>query len=129
MNYELMVILMGVFTGIYLVLGGYRSMAMIDVVFGVVMIVGVGVLLWSCLEKGGGLGQILADLESKDPGLVAPVGPPGLWPLVSLVFLTSVAPFAMPQLMQKFYAIRDRRAVRIGMIASTAFAILVTVFA
>ena len=128
-NYELMVLLMGVFTGIYLVLGGYRSMAMIDVVFGVVMILGVGVLLWSCLEKGGGLDRILADLEAKDPRLVAPVGPPGFWPLVSLVFLTSVAPFAMPQLVQKFYAIRDRKAVRVGMIASTAFAVLVTVTA
>ena len=104
-------------------------MAMIDVVFGIVMIVGVGVLLWSCLEKGGGLDRILADLELKDPRLVAPVGPPGLWPLVSLVFLTSVAPFAMPQLVQKFYAIRDRKAVRIGMVASTVFAILVTVTA
>jgi len=126
MDYELMVVLMGVFTGVYLVLGGYRSMAMIDVIFGVVMIVGVGVLLWACLDKGGGFGQIVADLEAKDPQLIAPVGPPGFWPLVSLVFLTSIAPLGMPQLVQKFYAIRDRRAVLIGMIASTAFAVLVT---
>ncbi|MCK7527641.1 MAG: hypothetical protein MZV64_63535 [Ignavibacteriales bacterium] len=31
----------------------------------------------------------------------------------------------MPQLVQKFYAIRDERAVRRGMIASTAFALLI----
>jgi SSS family solute:Na+ symporter/sodium/proline symporter len=128
-DFRLMVLLMGVFTGIYLVLGGYKSMAMIDVIFGMVMIVGVGVLLWSCLDKGGGLDQIMADLEAKDARLVAPVGPPGLWPLVSLVFLTSIAPLAMPQLVQKFYAIRDGKAVRIGMIASTVFAIIVTVTA
>ncbi len=42
-----------------------------------------------------------------------------------LIFLTSVAPFAMPQLVQKFYAIRDRRSIRIGMIASTFFALLI----
>ena len=42
--------------------------------------------------------------------------------VVFLVFLTTVAPFAMPQLVQKFYAIKDRRAIRIGMVASTAFA-------
>ena len=35
------------------------------------------------------------------------------------------APFAMPQLVQKFYAIRDRRSIRRGMIASTAFAALI----
>jgi SSS family solute:Na+ symporter/sodium/proline symporter len=129
MDFRLMVVLMGVFTGIYLVLGGYKSMAMIDVIFGMVMVVGVGVLLWSCLDEGGGLERILEDLESKDERLVAPVGPPGLWPLVSLVFLTSIAPFAMPQLVQKFYAIRDRKAVRIGMVASTVFAVIVTVTA
>ena len=31
----------------------------------VVMIVGVGVLLWACLDKGGGFGQIVTDLEAK----------------------------------------------------------------
>jgi Na+/pantothenate symporter len=61
-----------------------------------------------------------------DPLLTAPVGPPGFWALASLVFLTSVAPLGMPQLVQKFYSIKDRRAVRIGMIASTAFAVIVT---
>ncbi|MEN8150837.1 MAG: sodium:solute symporter [Planctomycetota bacterium] len=129
MDYRLMVLLMGVFTGIYLVLGGYKSMAMIDVIFGIVMIFGVGVLLWSCLDKGGGLAKILADLEAMDPKLTAPVGPPGVWPLVSLVFLTSIAPLAMPQLVQKFYSIKDRRSVRIGMFASTVFAVIVTVTA
>jgi solute:Na+ symporter, SSS family len=121
-----MVLLMGGFTGIYLVLGGYKPMAMIDVVFGVVMIFGVVILLWCCLDEGGGVGQILSDLRAEDPRLVEPVGPPGLWALVSLVFLTSVAPFAMPQLVQKFYAIKDQRSIRIGMFASTAFALIIT---
>ena len=31
----------------------------------------------------------------------------------------------MPQLVQKFYAIKDRRSIRLGMIASTAFAALI----
>jgi Na+/proline symporter len=53
------------------------------------------------------------------------IGPPGFWPLFSLIFLTSIAPFAMPQLVQKFYAIRDKRSIKIGMVASTIFAILI----
>jgi SSS family solute:Na+ symporter len=121
MSYQLMIALMGVFTGIYLVLGGYKSMAMIDVIFGVVMIGGVFVLLYFCVERGGGFGNIVDDLSAKDPRLVGPVGPPGFWPLASLVFLTSVAPLGMPQLVQKFYAIKDQRSVRIGMIVSTCF--------
>jgi SSS family solute:Na+ symporter len=124
--YTYVLIFMGVFTGVYLILGGYRSMAMIDVIFGMIMTVGVIVLLGFTLHRGGGLSNIIQGLRAVDPGLTSAVGPPGLWPLISLIILTSIAPFAMPQLLQKFYAIRDRRAVRIGMIASTLFALLVT---
>lgn len=116
---------MGVFTAMYLAMGGYRSMTLIDMVFGIIMIAGVAVLVSSSVNRGGGLDSITASLASIDPRLVAPVGPPGLWPLFCLVFLTSVAPFGMPQLVQKFYAIRDRRAVRIGMVASTFFAVII----
>lgn len=116
---------MGVFTAIYMVLGGYKSMAMIDTVFGMIMVVGVGVLLGFTLYEGGGLAKMTAELRAIDPRLAGPVGPPGWWPLFCLVFLTSVAPFGMPQLLQKFYAIKDARAVRVGMVASTCFAALI----
>jgi SSS family solute:Na+ symporter/sodium/proline symporter len=116
---------MGLFTAFYLVLGGYKSMTMVDVVFGMIMCVGSAVLVGSTLAKAGGLGRLLAGLGAIDPRLTAAVGPGGAWPLFALVFLTSVAPFAMPQLVQKFYAIKDERAVKRGMIASTAFALLI----
>ena len=117
---------MGLFTGTYLILGGYRSMAMIDVIFGIIMVIGVSVLLWFNIQKGGGIPDIVSSLRAIEPKLVAPVGPPGIVPLLSLIFLISVAPFAMPQLLQKFYAVRDKKAIRVGMIASTLFALLVT---
>jgi len=124
-DYTLALILMGSFTAMYLVMGGYKSMTMIDVVFGMIMSVGVIILLWSTLDAGDGLGSITTTLSQINPKLTEIVGPPGWWPLFSLVFLTSVAPFAMPQLVQKFYAIKDKRSVRIGMVASTIFAFLV----
>ncbi|MBN1434804.1 hypothetical protein JW921_08595 [Candidatus Fermentibacterales bacterium] len=124
--YVWVLLFMGVFTGVYLVMGGYRSVAMIDVIFGLVMTVGVVVLLWFSISKGGGIPNIVDSLRAIEPKLASPVGPPGFVPLASLVFLTSVAPFAMPQLVQKFYAVRDRKAIRIGTIASTVFALLVT---
>ena len=125
MPYTYVLLFMGVFTGIYLVLGGYKSMAMIDVIFGMIMTVGVVILLVSTIQKGGGLPNILAALKEVDPKLIAPVGPPGIIPLLSLIMLTSIAPFAMPQLLQKFYAIKDERSVKIGMFASSVFALLV----
>ncbi|MDX9856710.1 MAG: sodium:solute symporter [candidate division Zixibacteria bacterium] len=125
-DYTLALILMGGFTALYLVLGGYKSITVIDMVFGIIMLLGVGVMLWSILEQGKGLGTIVSGIASIDPKLASPVGPPGWWPLFSLVFLTSVAPLAMPQLVQKFYAIRDDRAIRVGMVGSTVFALIVT---
>ena len=124
-KYEYALVFMGLFTAIYLVLGGYKSMAMIDLIFGIIMTAGVIILLFSTVDKGGGISNITRSLYDIDPGLTAMIGPPGWWPLLSLVVLTSIAPFAMPQLIQKFYAIRDRRSVRIGMIASTFFALLI----
>ncbi|MBC8384701.1 MAG: sodium/solute symporter [Candidatus Cloacimonetes bacterium] len=126
MPYTYILLFMGIFTGIYLVLGGYKSMAMIDVIFGIIMTIGVGILLYSTLSKGEGITNIVTTLKNINPKLASPVGPPGIIPLLSLIFLTSIAPFAMPQLVQKFYAIKDKRSVKIGMWASSAFALLVT---
>jgi len=124
-DYTVALILMGSFTAIYLVLGGYKSMAMIDVVFGIIMIVGVLILLFFTIYKADGLDNISQTLTAINPDLIKLVGPPGFWNLFCLVFLTSVAPMAMPQLVQKFYAIKDKNSIQIGMIASTIFALLI----
>ena len=116
---------MGFFTALYMVLGGYKSMAMIDMIFGIIMAVSVIVLFFSTVSEGGGLPQITFALRDIDPRLTQPIGPPGWWPLLSMVLLTSMAPFAMPQLMQKFYAIKNKATIKRGMIASTLFAILI----
>lgn len=128
-DYSLALLFMGAFTALYLVMGGYKSMTMIDIVFGIIMAAGALVLLTSTILTAGGLREVIAHLRSIDPKLTQTVGPPGLWPLFSLVFLTSIAPYAMPQLVQKFYAVKDRQAIRIGMIASTLFSLLIAVSA
>lgn len=129
LSYVTALLLMGGFTALYLMMGGYRSMILIDFVFGLIMIIGVVLLAGVVINKGGGIGAMTAGLAAINPKLTSPVGPPGWWPLFSLVFLTSVAPFAMPQLVQKFYAIKDERSIKIGMIASTLFAALISTVA
>lgn len=123
--YTLALILMGGFTALYMSMGGYRAMASLDVLFGIIMLVGVLTLLAFIVKAGGGFSTLTASLYATNPKLVAPVGPPGAWSLFCLVFLTSAAPFCMPQLVQKFYAIRDDGAVKVGMVASTFFAVLI----
>ncbi len=125
LTYGVALLFMGLFTAFYLVLGGYKSMTMIDVVFGMIMCLGSAILIGSTLQKSGGMGKLVVGLAAIDPRLTGAVGPGGAWPLFALVFLTSIAPFGMPQLVQKFYAIKDKRSIRLGMIASTAFAALI----
>lgn len=124
-NYEVILIFMGVFTALYVIMGGYQAMALIDMIFGIIMTIGVAVLYFSTVDKGGGIASITESLNAISPSLTAPIGKPGFWPLFSLIFLTSVAPFAMPQLVAKFYAIKDERSVKIGTWASTFFALLI----
>lgn len=117
---------MGFFTGIYIVLGGYKSMTIIDTVFGIIMTASVILLFVFTVNAGGGLPSITETLSEIHPKLVKPIGPMGFWPLFSIVFLTGIAPLAMPHLVQKFYAIRDKKAIRIGTIASTCFAVIIS---
>lgn len=124
-QYWQIVVAMGLFTSVYLALGGYKSMTLIDTFFGIIMTASVIVLVLFTVNKGGGMVSITETLSNINPKLTSAIGPPGWWPLFSLVFLTSVAPFAMPQLVQKFYAIKDKRSVKIGMVASTFFALLI----
>jgi len=122
-------VFMGLFTAVYMILGGYKSMTMVDVFFGILMLAGGGVVIFSSIGKAGGLAAATASLSAIDPQLTAAVGPPGWWPLFCMVFLTSVAPFAMPQLIQKFYAVKDRKAIRAGMWISTVFALILSTIA
>jgi solute:Na+ symporter, SSS family len=123
-EYTMALLFMGVFTGVYLVLGGYKSMTIIDVVFALIMIAGCIVLYYSTVDSAGGLSVLTSRLATFDEKLIGWVGPAGLWNLFCLSFLTSVAPFAMPQLIQKFYAVKDKKAIHRGMIISTAFSLL-----
>ncbi|MFO7810268.1 MAG: sodium:solute symporter, partial [Candidatus Delongbacteria bacterium] len=119
------VFFMGFFTALYLSMGGYKSMSSLDTFFGIIMVLGVIMMVVFTISGAEGLSNISAKLKSIDPKLTSAVGPPGFWPLFSLIFLTSVAPFAMPQLIQKFLSIRDERSIKIGTIASTVFALLI----
>jgi Na+/proline symporter len=45
--------------------------------------------------------------------------------LLSLIFLTSFGVWALPQTVHKYYAIRDKRAIKQGTIVSTIFALII----
>ncbi|SJZ45186.1 sodium:solute symporter family protein [Selenihalanaerobacter shriftii] len=119
---------MVILTALFLLLGGYLAVAITDFIQGIVMVIGIVVMIYYVLTHpdAGGITGILSGLKEVDPNLVQPVGPPGLIPLLSLVVLTSLGSWGLPQMVQRFYTIKDEKSIKPAMIVATLFGILVT---
>ncbi|NLG38029.1 MAG: sodium/solute symporter [Clostridiales bacterium] len=118
---------MAILTGVYLVIGGYLATAISDFVQGTIMLIGIVMVIFFVVRSPevGGLSEGLSRLAQIDGKLVSASGPPGWAQLLSLVFLTSLGSWGLPQMLHKFYAIRDEQAIRRGTVISTLFAIAV----
>jgi len=127
-DYKICMIIMAAVTALYLILGGYVATALSDFFQGIVMIVGVILMIGFVLshQAVGGLASGLEKLGSIDPSLGSLFGNGNIIiPLVSLIILTSVGTWGLPQMVHKFYAIRDEKAIARGTIISTAFALII----
>jgi SSS family transporter len=125
-------------TAIYLVAGGYIATAYTDLVQGIVMIVGVLCLVVAVLSHdavGGisGLIQKLGSFESL-PGDPSPTtgaqltnifGGSAFKFLCVNIMLTSFGTWGLPQMIGKFYAIKDTAAIKRGTVISTVFCLVI----
>ena len=120
-------LIMVVVTAAYLIAGGYLATAVSDFFQGIIMLVGIVLIVGYVLANPmvGGLSGAVERLSSVDPALASLTGPKGVWPLVSIVLLTSLGTWGMPQMTHKFYAIRDEKSILRGTIISTCFALVV----
>jgi len=129
MPYNQVIIMMAAITGVYLVMGGYFAVAATDLVQGIMQVFGVTIMivLLSAASGQGFVDSIIsgASLENS-PGLTKPGMFPGWLMLLSLVFMTSVGPLGLPQLVQKFYSIKDRTVIFRGALVATLFAGLIS---
>jgi len=126
--YEWALLLIAGLTGIYLVMGGYFAVSISDLIQGSVMVFGVIFLIFYLLVQPevGGFSQAITRLREVDPGLVKAVGPPGFWPLFGLVVLTSLGPWGLPQMIQKFYALKNEQVILTATVVATLFALICT---
>ncbi|MBR6382130.1 MAG: sodium:solute symporter [Lachnospiraceae bacterium] len=136
-DYKICILLMAVLTGAYVILGGYMATALNDFIQGIIMIIGICAVIVSVLQQKGGflaavrqLSLIPADdvavpaLQGSQGLLTAFFGPDPL-NLLGVVILTSLGTWGLPQMVHKFYTIRDEKAVRTGTVVSTFFAVVV----
>ena len=134
--YEYCVIIMAIFTTIYVILGGYKATAMNDFIQGIIMLFGIIIVIAAVLNTQGGLAtafEKMAALPADSPvdgeaaanGGFASLFGPDPWGLLGVVILTSLGTWGLPQMVGKFYSITDESAIRRGTIISTIFAFIV----
>ena len=127
--YSVCVIAMAVLTGVYVVLGGYMATAINDFIQGIIMLFGIAAVIISVLSGHGGFTEALrklAEVESDVPGVYASFFGPDLPNLLGVVVLTSLGTWGLPQMVHKFYTIKDEKSIKSGTIISTLFAVVVS---
>ena len=123
-----------VLTAVYLVAGGYIATSYTDLIQGIIMIVGVILLIVAVLrhEAVGGLKGLIENLSKfqslpDDPNpvtgsqLTSITGGTSFRFLCFNIMLTSFGTWGLPQMIGKFYAIKDTAAIKRGTIISTFF--------
>ncbi|MBA4701679.1 MAG: sodium/solute symporter [Ruminococcus sp.] len=132
--YTYCVIAMAVFTAVYVILGGYMATAINDFIQGIIMLGGIAAVIASVLSGQGGflnavqsLAQIPSDMPvtQGQPGAFASFFGPDPVNLLGVVILTSLGTWGLPQMINKFYAIKDEKAINTGTVISTLFAIVI----
>lgn len=128
--YSACIIGMAVLTAVYVIAGGYMATAINDFVQGIIMLIGIAAVVICVVNGNGGWTESLIGLgEITDKGVEANTlnslfGPDPI-NLFGVVILTSLGTWGLPQMVQKFYAIKDNKAITRGTIISTVFALVV----
>ena len=127
-SYDYCMIFIAVVTAAYLVMGGYVATAVNDFVQGIIMIVGVILMVVAIIMNPavGGLSGGLQKLEAVDPNLASIFGGENWKTLLTMIMLTSFGTWGLPQMVHKYYAVKDERSISKAMIISTIFALLIS---
>ncbi|MCF2662845.1 sodium:solute symporter family protein [Pseudoflavonifractor phocaeensis] len=131
-DYSVCVIVMAILTGIYVIAGGYMATAINDFIQGIIMIFGICAVIFAVLHSQGGflaalkgLAEISDPAVSDAPGVFASFFGPDPINLLGVVILTSLGTWGLPQMVQKFYAIKSEKSIDTGTVISTLFAVIV----
>jgi SSS family transporter len=113
------VVISGVVILFYTAVGGYLAVVWTSFVQAIVMICALTLLTFMSLQKVGGMTALVDRLNTVDPGLV---NTPGVWGwagLISFTLIVSLGTWGMPQLLVRFYSIKNDKMLRLGTVIVT----------
>jgi SSS family solute:Na+ symporter len=131
-DYTICIVVMAALTAVYVIAGGYMATAVNDFIQGLIMLGGIIAIIASVLKINGGFVGSLNALAaindanvSTTPGIFASFFGPDPFSLLCVVILTSLGTWGLPQMVQKFYAIKSEKDIHKGTVISTVFAFIV----
>ncbi len=133
--YAACVVVMAVFTAIYVILGGYMATAINDFIQGIIMLFGIVAVIGAVLSGQGGFIEAIRTMAEIPSDVAVTQGQPGAFTsffgpdplnLLGVVILTSLGTWGLPQMVGKFYAIKDEKSIQTGTIISTLFAVVIS---
>lgn len=128
-EYIYCMIAIALIAAIYVVLGGYLAALKVDFVQGILMIVGIAAMIGFIVAQPqvGGIAHGLSTLTQKmDQAGILSLSGNQVLSLISLILLTSIGGWGLPQMVQKFYGIADKKAARAGTVISTGFSLIIS---
>lgn len=133
--YAVCVVIMATLTGVYVILGGYMATAINDFIQGIVMIGGIIAVIAAVLSGQGGFMEAVGKLAQFESDVPVTMGQPGAFTsffgpdpfnLFGVIILTSLGTWGLPQMVHKFYTIKNEKAVKTGTVISTVFAVIIS---
>lgn len=123
--YIIIVCIMAVLTGVYVLAGGYMATAVNDFIQGIIMLIGIVAVVCAVLNANGGLTGSMSALAGTAGWQYSSFF--GAMPvfLGFVIILTSLGTWGLPQMVNKFYAIKSENDIKKGTIISTVFALIV----
>lgn len=107
---------------VYVIIGGFRAVALTDAIQGAIMVIGTLVLLIGVVIAGGGVDNIMADLLDENPRLVTPFGADGSLSAAyvsSFWILVGVGVVALPQMAVRAMSYKNSRSMHRALVIGT----------
>lgn len=107
---------------LFVIVGGFRAVALTDAVQGVVMFMGTLILLIATIKAGGGISNIISDLAAENPNLITPFGAERtLTPayVSSFWILVGIGVVGLPQIAVRAMSYKNSQAMHNAIIIGT----------
>lgn len=125
-SFDFALLIIMVITAIYLILGGYFAITITDFIQGFIMLIGAVLMAVIISGKAGGIVSSIQTVSLNYYKHVYAIAKPNYFMLFSIIFMTSFGAWGMPQMIQKFYSIKNEKVIKIAAYTTLFFAVIIT---